>query len=75
VGALISQWAPEFHREDLQRMKSRSEIPNNIHTENIDELRHDYVVHPDQIDPVVRYCVERIKCGGGVPSTNLRSRL
>jgi hypothetical protein len=67
---------------DLQRMKSSSEIPNNIHIEYIKEIRHDFVVHPEQIDPVVKFCVERIQKGGkeitGTQSggiINLRSRL
>ena len=65
---------------DLQRMKSSSEIPNNIHFEYIKEIRHDFVVHPEQIDPVVKFSVERIRnCGEGISRTqsviNLRSRL
>ena len=65
---------------DLQRMKSSSEIPNNIHFEYIKEIRHDFVIHPEQIDPVVKFCVERIQKGGEEISRtqsviNLRSRL
>lgn len=56
-------------------MQNRSEIPNNIHTECIEELRHDFVVRPDQIDPAVEFCVKRIKSGGEFRSINLRSRL
>lgn len=66
---------------DLQRMKSRSEIPNNIHIEYIKEIRHDFVVRPEEIDPVVQFCVERIQKSGEseISKTqsiiNLRSRL
>lgn len=69
------QWAPKFHMEDLQRMQSRSVIPNNIYTEYVDSVRHDFVVHPDQIDPVVHFCCDRIKSTGEASGSNIRSRL
>ena len=47
--------------DELKRLQNRSDIPNNIHTEYIEELRHDFVVHPDMIGPVVNFCVDSIK--------------
>mmetsp|Transcript_27565 Transcript_27565/g.66333 ORF Transcript_27565/g.66333 Transcript_27565/m.66333 type:complete len:380 (+) Transcript_27565:80-1219(+) len=67
-------WAPEFHMRDLHCMKRHTEIPNNIHLEYL-KLRHDFVVRPDQIQHVVRLCVQRVKSGGAVPSQDPRSRL
>jgi len=79
------QWAPESHLHDLQFMQSKSQIPNNIHMKYKNQVQHDFIVHPEQIDPVVEYCVERIKAnpsnlkrnsvGEDSSSINLRSRL
>jgi len=79
------QWAPESHLRDLQYMQSQSQIPNNIYMEYMRQIQHDFIVHPEQIDPVVEYCVGRIKTdpskikrnsvGEESSSINLRSRL
>jgi len=79
------QWAPESHLNDLQYMQSQSQIPNNIHMDYMLKIQHDFVVHTEQIDPVVEYCVGRIKTnpsnikrdsvGEESSSINLRSRL
>ena len=55
------QWAPLFHMKDLERMQLQSEIPSNITALHIDELRHDFVVHPKMIDPVVQFCIQSMK--------------
>ena len=72
---LRSHWAPEFHMDDLRCMKSNSKIPCNVHTEYIEELTHDFIVHLDQVDQAVSFCVERIKCCGHVTVQHFRSRL
>lgn len=71
------QWAPEFHREDLERLKQHSEIPNNIQIEYMEELRHDFVVRPEQIDPIAQFCVNTLQrnVAEGFTAINLRSRL
>ena len=79
------QWAPESHLHDLQYMQSQSQIPNNIHMDYTTNIQHDFIVHPEQIDPVVEYCVGKIKTnpsnikrnsvGEESSSINLRSRL
>ena len=79
------QWAPESHLNDLQYMQSQSQIPNNLHMDYKKHIQHDFVVHSEQIDPVVEYCVTRIKAnpsnikrdsvGEESSSINLRSRL
>jgi len=79
------QWAPESHLHDLQFMQSKSQIPNNIHLDYKKHIQHDFVVHSEQIDPVVEYCVGRINAnpsnmkrnsvGEESSSINLRSRL
>ena len=79
------QWAPESHLRDLQYMQSQSQIPNNVHMDYMKEIQHDFVVHIEQIDPVVEYCVGRINAnpsnlkrnsvGEESSSINLRSRL
>ena len=61
--------------KDLKKLQSRSEIPNNIHTEFIEELRHDFVVHPEMIEPVVQFCVDRIRSGAKASGVQIRSRL
>ena len=69
------QWSPEHHNKDLKRLQSRSEIPNNIHLDYIAFLRHDYIVHPEMIESVVRFCVDRINSVKGSSKVNIRSRL
>ena len=79
------QWAPESHLRDLQFMQSKSQIPNNIQMDYMRHIQHDFVVHSEQIDPVVEYCVGEIKTnpsniqrnsvGEESSSINLRSRL
>ena len=79
------QWAPESHLRDLQYMQSQSQIPN-IQMDYTTKIQHDFIVHPEQIDPVVEYCVGKIKTsnpsnikrnsvGEESSSINLRSRL
>ena len=54
-------WAPEFHFTDLHQMQRNLTIPDNIHTEYIQELSHDFIVHLGQVDKVVSFCVNRIR--------------
>lgn len=61
--------------EDLRRMQRHSMIPSNIHTEYVEEVRHDFVVHPDQIEPVVDFCVGRLTKCRQDSGANIRSRL
>ena len=49
---------------DLQRMQARSELPMNIKTHFMSDLRHDFVVQPRMIDPIVKFCSESIKQQG-----------
>ena len=79
------QWAPESHLRDLQYLQSQSQIPSNINMNYMTKIQHDFIVHTEQIDPVVEYCVERIKTNPSnlkrnsvdeeSSSINLRSRL
>jgi hypothetical protein len=54
------QWAPLFHLKDLECLQGRSDVPKNIHSEYLDELRHDFVVHPEMIEPVAQFCIQSI---------------
>ena len=53
-------WAPSLHIKDLKKLQNQGKIPPNIYTEYIDELVHDFVVHPDMISPVISFCVNSI---------------
>jgi hypothetical protein len=54
-------WAPEFHFADLNQMQRNLTIPDNIHTEYMQELSHDFIVHLGQVDKVISFCVTRIR--------------
>lgn len=54
------QWAPLSHMEKLKELQSKSLI-NNIHCTYMEELTHDFIVHPKMIEPVVNFCLDRIK--------------
>lgn len=79
------QWAPESHLYDLQYMQGKSQISSNVNMDYMKHIQHDFVVHSEQIDPVVEYCVGRINAnlsnlkrnsvGEESSSINLRSRL
>jgi len=69
------QWAPKGHMEDLQKMQQSAVIPHNVYTEYIDLLRHDFVVHPEQIEPVINFVVSRIRSDGETSGLSIRSRL
>mmetsp|Transcript_20439 Transcript_20439/g.41935 ORF Transcript_20439/g.41935 Transcript_20439/m.41935 type:complete len:414 (-) Transcript_20439:369-1610(-) len=58
------QWAPLFHMEDLKLLQRNSKVPHNINMLYIEELRHDFVVHPEMIEPVVRFCLNSIRVIG-----------
>lgn len=64
------QWAPLFHMEDLQRLQSSLTIPRNIETQYLDGLSHDFVVHPEMLQPVVQFCIrcieQRVSNGNGL---------
>jgi hypothetical protein len=47
--------------QDLQRLQASSVIPANINTKYLDDLRHDFVVHPEMIEPVVQFCIQELK--------------
>ena len=70
-------WAPQFHVKDLERLQENTDIPHNLYLESIDQLRHDFVVRPNQeVDPVVQFlCINRIKNGGRLQSQVLKSKL
>ena len=72
---LPDQWAPMRHLDDIRRMQHQSLLPDNIYTEYIDSLRHDFVVHPEQIEPVVGFCIDRIKSARQTSGFHMRSRL
>jgi hypothetical protein len=63
------QWAPVSHMEALIEMQRKSLI-NNINSTYIKELRHDFIVHPAMIEPVVEFCLDKIR-----HPNNLRSKL
>ena len=47
--------------EDLQRLQSALKIPNNIDPQYLENLSHDFVVHPEMIEPVVEFCIKCIE--------------
>lgn len=54
------QWAPLHHMQNLEQMKSK-DIIHNIECVYIEELTHDFVVHPKMIVPVIEFCLDQIK--------------
>lgn len=70
-------WAPEFHMDDLQSYQTAGTIPNNISLTHMPQLRHDFVSVPEQVAPVVDFCIANIqatmKDGGG--AGHFRSKL
>lgn len=53
------QWAPKAHMEELKELKRKSLI-KNIHFTYIQQLRHDFIVHPDMIEPVIDFVLAEI---------------
>ena len=53
------QWAPKAHMEELKELKRKSLI-NNIHFTYIQQLRHDFIVHPNMIEPVIDFVLAEI---------------
>ena len=53
------QWAPRAHMEELKELKRKSLI-NNIHFTYIQQLRHDFIVHPNMIEPVIDFVLAEI---------------
>ena len=64
------QWAPLFHMIDLQKIKRSSQVPQNMQFDYIENLRHDFVVHPEMLQPVVQFCIrcieQRVSNGNGL---------
>ena len=54
------QWAPLHHMQCLEQMKSKA-IIHNIQCAYIEELTHDFIVHPKMIEPVIQFCLDQIK--------------
>mmetsp|Transcript_10060 Transcript_10060/g.14943 ORF Transcript_10060/g.14943 Transcript_10060/m.14943 type:complete len:372 (-) Transcript_10060:1232-2347(-) len=54
------QWAPLSHMKELKELKSKSQI-SNIDCVYMESLTHDFVVHPEMIEPVVGFCLDQIK--------------
>jgi pimeloyl-ACP methyl ester carboxylesterase len=55
------QWAPLFHAHDLHDLQQRNLIPKSIEWLFIPELKHDYVVHPQMVPPVLEFCIKAIR--------------
>ncbi len=59
-GPRQDQWAPFSHMQTLNELQKKA-IIHNIQCVHIEELTHDFVVHPKMIDPVVGFCLDQIK--------------
>jgi hypothetical protein len=59
------QWAPKFHMEDIQELKSNSILPpstdNRISMTYIPSLKHDYVTDYFMSTQVVDWCIGAIQ--------------
>mmetsp|Transcript_3297 Transcript_3297/g.6407 ORF Transcript_3297/g.6407 Transcript_3297/m.6407 type:complete len:375 (+) Transcript_3297:82-1206(+) len=55
------QWAPHFHIEDLNRLRLDGKLPTNIQTEYFDSLVHDFIVHPEMLEPVIGFICRHIR--------------
>ena len=45
------QWAPQFHMQDMENDIASGDLPSNISFEYNDDLLHDFIVHPEMIEP------------------------
>ncbi|KAL7498102.1 hypothetical protein ACHAWT_009864 [Skeletonema menzelii] len=54
------QWAPLSHMEKINELKSKA-IISNVQCVYMEELTHDFVVHPEMIEPVIGFCLDQIK--------------
>lgn len=59
-GGCPDQWAPLSHMKKIEELKSKAVI-SNVECVYIEELRHDFVVHPQMIEPVIEFCLDQIK--------------
>lgn len=50
--------------KDLKQLQQNSKVPHNINMLYLEELRHDFVVHPEMIEPVVMFCLNSIRVIG-----------
>lgn len=61
-------WAPHFHLEELEALRKEGKLPNNICTEYMGDLVHDFVVHVEMVEPVVDFIFRQIKSKSPPPS-------
>ena len=65
------QWAPTKHIDMLYESQKSGRIPKSISFTILENLQHDFVVHPEMISPVVNFCVSSIL---NALSTNLKAK-
>ena len=54
-------WAPQCHADDLQVLQQQGLIPESIGWTILPKLKHDFVVHPLMLPPVVEFCFTSIR--------------
>jgi hypothetical protein len=55
------QWAPDNHRESLQKLQDIGVIPRKTVTADYyPHLKHDFIVQPHMVPTVVNFCVQKI---------------
>ena len=55
------QWAPHFHTHDLSDLQKSGLIPKSIEWTYLEGLKHDFVVHPSMVPPVIEFCFNAIR--------------
>lgn len=59
-GGCPDQWAPLSHMKKIEELKSKAVI-SNVECVYMEELTHDFIVHPHMIEPVIQFCLDQIK--------------
>lgn len=54
-------WAPHFHADNLQVLQKQGLIPESIGWTHLEKLKHDFVVHPLMLPPVIEFCMTSIR--------------
>jgi hypothetical protein len=60
-GGNPDQWAPQFHMQDMKNDIFSGDLPSNISFEYNDDLLHDFIVHPEMIEPATDFILKSIK--------------
>lgn len=55
-------WSPQFHISDLHNLQSRGLVPShNISLKYLPAIEHSFISFPDQVSPVLEFCVSNIR--------------